>query len=278
MKKERLKNLKKGAGTKFRSGGEAANFGKKGEKRSGEVRREKKTFAELAEQVFELKAGKAITDQIKIAYPSLDLASANVKSIAVLGLAARAMKGDVAAFSKLQELARETRADEDEKLRQAQAPILENKIYDFETFCKNASYPAPFEKQKEFVAFAFSGGYRMVEASRGYGKTDYVAILKPAYEIYKDKTKTFIIVNKDRKKASSAVKEIARCLEANGVLLETNNAFYLRTFGLTGKQDNAIALGIKQSLKQNHADYIICDGKGAKRKRDKSGGYGAQRV
>lgn len=170
----------------------------------------------------------------------------------ILGQADRAMKGDTFAFREIRSLI----GEEDEapnNSTQAKAVI------DFETFCKNAGYYLPYPQQREMIEFAYGGGIRMVEAARKYGKTDYVAIVAAAYKIYLDGKKTFIVINKDKTKASSVVQEIARCLTSNGVTLETANKTQVRVKGLLGKQDNAKAMSVKMNIKQNHVDYVICD-------------------
>ena len=218
---------------------------------SAQVRREKRSLKQIAAILLEGKPQKKHIAKAKALFESLDMQVSSVKDICVVEQVRRAMKGDTFAFREIKDLL----GDEEIDPASNTQPVK----VDFETFCRNASYPLPFAKQTEFIDFSFGGGFRMLEAARGYGKTDYVAIVRPAYEIYKNPKKTFIVINKDKSKAKSAIAEMARCLEANGVDLEVNTTSNFRVKGLVGKQDNGKAMSTKMSPKQNHPDFIICD-------------------
>lgn len=192
-------------------------------------------------------------NKFKTLFESLGMEITTVKDLCVLGQIRRAMQGDTFAFREIKALL----PDEGEAENSGENSMQEK--VDFDTFCKNSSYFLPYPQQREMIEFVYGGGIRMIEAARKYGKTDYVAILSAAYRIYLDNKKTFIVINKDKTKASSVIQEIARCLKANGISLDVDNKTQVRVQGLLGKQDNAKAMSVKMSVKQNHVDYVICD-------------------
>jgi hypothetical protein len=203
--------------------------------------------------VLEGKPTEKHKKKFKALFETLGIKDPTCKEVMVLGQADRAMKGDTFAFRELRNLI----GEEDE----APSNSTQDKVViDFDTFCTNAGYFLPYPQQREMIDFAYGGGIRMVEASRKYGKTDYVEICGAAYEIYKNSKRTFLIINKDRDKAATAVSEIGNVLKANGVTLEVDSTRRIIVKGLIGKQESAKALSTRMSPKQNHPDYIICDG------------------
>ena len=207
---------------------------------------------DIANTIMEMNPSAALVGKFNTAMPQLSQKNSTIKEMMVAGQVLQAIKGNVGAFLALQKLM-------GDEVSQMQQTTQETQKVDFDTFCKNAGYPQAYDKQKEFIDFAFSGGVRMVKAARGYGKTDYVGIVGAAYRIYQDTKKTFVVINKDKSKAASVVSEIGRCLKENGIALDADNKNYVRVKGLTGKQDSAKAMSVKMSPKQNHPDFIICD-------------------
>lgn len=133
----------------------------------------------------------------------------------------------------------------------------------FEQFCANAAYPPPFPKQcamREFVFDDKSDTSRLLLGSRGYGKTDYTTILGSAFKIYKSRQYRILIITKSDEKNAALVTEIIKALRANGVDLEKENAYYLRTAGLHGKDHSVSALTVgSSSMRGRHPDLIIMD-------------------
>jgi PBSX family phage terminase large subunit len=91
---------------------EAREISKNGGKKSGEVRRAKKTFQEAAKAVIEGKlTSQVITQQMNTLGIPVNKDSTMLDAV-VGGLTAKAIKGDVQAFTKLQELCNEGVSDE----------------------------------------------------------------------------------------------------------------------------------------------------------------------
>lgn len=247
-KKKRLENLKS---LRDRPLEERKKIARLGGIASGEAKRKKSSFKEIAQSILSMRPSRATIEKFKTKFPDLNFEEITVKALMVAGLADKAISGDSAAFNAIKGVVGE------------EAPSVKGtssaEKVDFDTFCKNASYPVAYAKQKEFIEFSFAGGFRMVEAARGYGKTDYIAILGAAYEIFKDNSKTFVVISKDRDKASVIVAEIGRCLKANGIELDVDSTRRIKIKGINGKQENAKALSVRMSPKQNHPDFIICD-------------------
>lgn len=93
------KNLKP-----IRSSSEAREKGKKGGKKSGQVRRDKKTFKELAQTILELEPKNK---ELKAKGKAFGLDSPNNKELAVIGMMLSAINGNHNAFDRLLELANE---------------------------------------------------------------------------------------------------------------------------------------------------------------------------
>lgn len=143
---------------------------------------------------------------------------------------------------------------------QNQAPL--NKV-DFETFCENAGYPEPFEKQCEMREFAFDLYQNepvLILGSRGYGKTDYLTALGVAYDVYLNPTTTSnLIITLSSIRNTAIMEEIENALLKNGVELEKSNAKVLRVKGLIGKDHSVEALTMKSSFRGRHPKRIIMD-------------------
>lgn len=132
---------------------------------------------------------------------------------------------------------------------------------DFTTFCTNAGYPAPLEEQIGFTQFGFDlVEPRLLLGARGYGKTDYLTILRVAYDIYLHGVATSnLILTKSKIRNSAIMQEIAHALIANGVELEKQNASCVRVAGLVGKDHSVEAITIKTSMRGRHPKRAIMD-------------------
>lgn len=133
------------------------------------------------------------------------------------------------------------------------------KIMTFDEFCVNAGYPKPFPKQIEMADFAFSMGVGQLLGARNYGKTDYVTILRSAYEIYLDPSYTLLIGTKVATRGQSIVSEICRACELAGITFEVKNSKVLRIAGMQGKDHSVEALSIGSSLRGRHPKRAILD-------------------
>ncbi|MDR3049286.1 MAG: hypothetical protein LBV16_05540 [Elusimicrobiota bacterium] len=143
-----------------------------GGKISGQIRKEKRTYAELARYALTLKPGKEIIGRTRFVYPEIKDETLTVKEMMVLGIANRAMHGDVGAFVKMQELA----PDKNDDTQQSGALNLS----DFYACCEACGYPKPYPKQIEMADFVFdmADEPKMLLGARKYGKTDYCTIVK----------------------------------------------------------------------------------------------------
>lgn len=130
----------------------------------------------------------------------------------------------------------------------------------FTEFCLQAKYPAPYPKQVEMFDFSVSSkDPRMLLGARGTGKTDYVTILGRAYRIYLDPTWRSLIISKSKTRNTAMLAEIAKALEANGVVLEKQNSSCIRVAGLEGKDHSVEVLTIKSSMRGRHPDEVLMD-------------------
>ena len=136
----------------------------------------------------------------------------------------------------------------------------------FGAFCERAGYPRPYEKQVEMKDFVVRGGSkglqvpRLLLGARTYGKTIFSTICGVAYEIYCDRTFTVLLTTKVEKNGRRILKEISRCLKANGVELETDNADEIRVRGLVGKEASAMLVPLGSSgFRSLHPRLAILD-------------------
>lgn len=87
----------------------------KGGKKSGEVRREKKTFRQLAETLLSLEVTDAKTKK-EMKELGIEENEFTQKTLCTLGLIAEARDGNVRAFEKLQELTGEIEQDNNKEV------------------------------------------------------------------------------------------------------------------------------------------------------------------
>lgn len=145
--------------------------------------------------------------------------------------------------------------------------IIDISPVDFEEFIKRAKYPEAFEAQLEMAEFAFGplAKPRMILGSRGYGKTDYVTILRTAYQVYLDtftveKSDSTLIVTKSDKRNAAIIREIFKACSLNGVEFEQANASTLVIRGHTGKDASVEALPLgATSFRGRHPKRVIMD-------------------
>lgn len=151
-------------------------------------------------------------------------------------------------------------------------PAVLPAVKSFEEFCEAARYPRPYPVQVEMAAFGVDGipysgephpgglQPRMLLGARGYGKTDYVTILKAAYKVFiEGPLATILIVSKSKTRNTAMIQEIASALKANGVELEKENASVIRIAGLIGKDHSVEAVTIKTSMRGRHPKLVILD-------------------
>jgi hypothetical protein len=102
--------MEKGEETRFRSGNEAAEHGKKGGVASGESRRRKRTLREMVEIFGEL----GVSDKTRKMMKELDIPEDLMtrKMQPVVALYNKAGKGDVAAFNAIRDITGEKPVDE----------------------------------------------------------------------------------------------------------------------------------------------------------------------
>jgi hypothetical protein len=101
IKKKSLENL---IPQNKRSKAERKRIAKLGAQASNKAQKLKKTFREIAGEMLKARPGQEIIDKIKIICPDLNEKDINIKAASVFGLFKESMKGNVAAFSKLEEL------------------------------------------------------------------------------------------------------------------------------------------------------------------------------
>jgi hypothetical protein len=181
-------------------------------------------------------------------------------------LLARAYKSDKVLIFLLKNLAPEDFSERIIYSKHEQPLAITNTIISFEEFCKKAGYPVPYPKQLEMMEFGINGeDARLLLGSRGYGKTDYVTILGIAYDIYLDYMKgtlqlSWLIVTKSDDRNGTIIREIAKILVINGVVLDIDNSEAIRVRGLHGKDDSISSTTLKSGSKRGrHPKKIIMD-------------------
>lgn len=145
--------------------------------------------------------------------------------------------------------------------------IIDISPVDFEEFIKRAKYPEAFEAQLEMAEFAFGAiiDPRMILGSRGYGKTDYVTIMRTAYQVYLnsftvEKADSTLIVTKSDKRNSAIIREIFKACCLNGVEFEQANASTLVIRGHSGKDASVETLPLgATSFRGRHPTRILMD-------------------
>jgi hypothetical protein len=132
----------------------------------------------------------------------------------------------------------------------------------FLEFIEAAGYPVPYPKQIEMSEFGLVqfDNPRLLLGARGYGKTDYVTILRVAYKVYLlGAAYSCLIVTKEKKRAGAIISEIATALRANGVVLEKENSSCVRVQGRIGKDHSVEGLSIRSGFRGRHPDEAIMD-------------------
>lgn len=143
----------------------------------------------------------------------------------------------------------------------ASGPAEPSGIKPFADFMVAGGYPAPFPKQMEMAEFSEAATEPSLElGARGYGKTDYVTIGQTAYEVYKEGPGySCLIITKSKTRNTAIIEEIAKLLEANGVVLEKQNSTCVRVAGQQGKDHSVEAITIKSSFRGRHPKRIRMD-------------------
>lgn len=153
------------------------------------------------------------------------------------------------------------------KFEDKAAKVIDISPVDFDEFVTRAKYPDAFAAQLEMAEFAFGAltKPRMILGSRGYGKTDYVTIMRSAYAIYLDtftveKGDSILIITKSDKRNAAIIREIYKACSLNGVEFEQANASTLVIRGHTGKDASVEALPLgATSFRGRHPKRIIMD-------------------
>jgi len=143
---------------------------------------------------------------------------------------------------------------------------VENKqVKTFEEFCQLAGYPAPYEKQKEMAQFAFPDDPklqipRLILGARGYGKTDYITILRGGFEIYKNPETSILLITKEADRGKEIVEEIHTVLEKVGVKLKGRSKRKIYTKEAKGKEPTLTALSVRsKGLRGRHPKMILME-------------------
>lgn len=140
---------------------------------------------------------------------------------------------------------------------------LEKRASSFLEFCQKAGYPKPFQKQIDFVDFAFNQNQdkpSMILGFRGSGKTDYVSILGVGNKLLNDPNYKILIVTKENERGKEIVSEVREVMERNGGRFKNRAKKKLVMEGSTGKEPNLIALTIRsRGFRGRHPDLIILE-------------------
>lgn len=138
------------------------------------------------------------------------------------------------------------------------------KKYKFKDFCENAGYPIPYPQQIEMMEFVIHGGPKRIDkprlllGARSYGKTVFSTICGVAYQVYCDPAFSVLLTTKVVQNGRRILKEISRCLQANGVALSVDNADEIRVKGLVGKEASVMMIPIGSSgFRSLHPKLII---------------------
>lgn len=139
----------------------------------------------------------------------------------------------------------------------------EKKAESFSEFCIRAGYPKPFDKQIEFMDFAFNknqGKPSMLLGFRGSGKTDYVSILGVAKKLYDDPNYKILMVTKENERGKEIVSEVREVMERNGAIFKNRAKKKLILEGSSGKEPNLLCLTIRsRGFRGRHPDLIIME-------------------
>ncbi len=133
----------------------------------------------------------------------------------------------------------------------------------FLEFCTRAGYPAPYQKQVEFMNFAFEenqGQPSMLLGFRGSGKTDYVSILGVAKKLYDNENFKILMVTKENERGKEIVSEVREVMERNGAKFKNKAKKKLILRGSSGKEPNLLCLTIRsRGFRGRHPDMIIME-------------------
>ncbi len=141
----------------------------------------------------------------------------------------------------------------------------QKKVETFEEFCELAGYPKPYQKQKEMADFAFpqikaNQNPREILGARGYGKTDFITILRTSYEIYQDPLFNILIITKESDRGKEIVEEIRVVLERVGVELRGRSKRKIYTKEARGKEPTVTALSVRsKGLRGRHPRMILME-------------------
>lgn len=154
-----------------------------------------------------------------------------------------------------------------QKYEQRAEKVIDISPVDFAEFVARAKYPKAYPAQLEMADFAFGAitAPRMILGSRGYGKTDYVTILRAAYTIYLDsftvdKSDSILIVTKSEKRNAAIIREIFKACSLNGVEFEQANSSTLVIRGHMGKDASVETLPLgATSFRGRHPRRVLMD-------------------
>lgn len=138
-----------------------------------------------------------------------------------------------------------------------------NRAESFSEFCTRAGYPEPYEKQIDFMRFAFEqnqNGPSMLLGFRGSGKTDYVSILGVAKKLFDDPNFKILMVTKENERGKEIVSEVREVMERNGAKFKNKAKKKLILKGSSGKEPNLLCLTIRsRGFRGRHPDLIIME-------------------
>ncbi len=207
---------------------------------------------------------RALYDQLYSSRKEITQKTKNQNDLAINGLAARYIKG--ALESKLGDARRfefllEHLMGKPKEIVDAISAPTPAGPRTFTDFCEKSGYPKPFMKQIEMMDFGLQQkAPRLLLGARGYGKTDYITILGVAYKIYLlGANYSFLVVTKEKKRASAILNEISHALTANGIELEKSNSSCVRVKGRIGSNHSVEGLSVKSGFRGRHPDEAIMD-------------------
>ncbi len=154
------------------------------------------------------------------------------------------------------------------KFEKAASKVIDLSPVEFDEFIERAKYPKAYPAQLDMAEFAFGEEFkdpRMILGSRGYGKTDYVTIMRAAYSVYLDtftdsKEDSILIITKSDKRNQAIVREIFKACSLNGVEFDQANASTLRIRGHRGKDASVETLPLgATSFRGRHPKRIVMD-------------------
>lgn len=135
----------------------------------------------------------------------------------------------------------------------------DNEQITFADFCELAGYPRPFDKQLEMIEHCYQDGINLLLASRGYGKTDYIVIMRTCYELYNNPLKTFLIITKEQERGKAFIRSMKHIF--NTLMVSFNgDTTSINLTGNTNKDESVKALSVNSAgLRGRHPYKIILD-------------------